>query len=60
MREGVEEYQEEFGSVSLGELIICLGFFLVYLVEELTNMAFRKKKKTIHRCVLCTAQLSYF
>ena len=53
MREGVEDYQEAFGSVSLAELVVCAGFFLVYLVEELTNIAFFKKKdKVLHRYVV--------
>ena len=53
-REAVENYQEGFGSVSLAELLVCIGFFLVYLVEELTHIALHiasRKNKVLHRCV---------
>ena len=44
----MEDYQEVFGSVSLAELVVCVGFFLVYLVEELAHIAlFRKNDKIL-------------
>jgi len=42
VREGLEGYGEGI-SVSLPELVVCLGFFLVYFVEELVHLLLHKK-----------------
>lgn len=51
MRHGLEEFSEKLEIEWLAEVIVCAGFFLVYLVEELVHftLSSTKHSETLHR-----------
>jgi len=52
-REGMEKAQESLNISCLAELVFCVGFFLVYLVEELVHLTlhFTKHSEHLHRAL---------
>eukprot|EP00092_Neocalanus_flemingeri_P030329 GFUD01032924.1.p1 GENE.GFUD01032924.1~~GFUD01032924.1.p1 ORF type:complete len:434 (+),score=123.10 GFUD01032924.1:465-1766(+) len=50
-RHGMEEAQESLGISWLAELVVCAGFFLVYLVEELVHLTLHgtPHREQLHR-----------
>jgi len=48
VREGLAVPQENLGIEWLGELVICSGFFLIYLVEEVVDQVLHLSKDTQH------------
>jgi len=48
VREGLAIPQENLGIEWLGELVICSGFFLIYLVEEVVDQVLHLSKDTEH------------
>jgi len=48
VREGLAVAQENLGIEWLGELVICSGFFLIYLVEEVVDQVLHLSKDTQH------------
>ena len=51
IRHGMEEAQESLGISWLAELVVCAGFFLVYLVEELVHLTLHSTphREQLHR-----------
>ena len=51
IRHGMEEAEESLGISWLAELIVCAGFFLVYLVEELVHLTLHSTphREQLHR-----------
>ena len=53
IRHGMEEAQESLGISCLAELVVCAGFFLIYLVEEMVHLTLHSTPHTeqLHRTV---------
>ena len=53
IRHGMEEAQESMGISCLAELVVCAGFFLIYLVEEMVHLTLHSTPHTeqLHRTV---------
>jgi len=52
-REGMLEHQEQLGVEYLAELVICVGFFMVYMVEELVHLGlhYTRHREQFHKAL---------